>query len=102
MEMSDNDQIEKIYILEKKKKRYSTNFFFSLVLNLNRQECDWLGFILFVTPWTVARLAPVSMRFPRREYWSGVPLPSPGHLPDSGNDPVSASSPVLAGRFFPC
>ena len=34
MEMSDNDQIENIYIL--KKKRYSTNFFFSLVLNLNR------------------------------------------------------------------
>ena len=35
---------------------------------------------LFVTPWTVARQAPLSMGFPRQEYWSGLPFPSPGDL----------------------
>ena len=39
---------------------------------------------LFVTPWTVAHLAPLSMRFPRQEYWSGLPFPAPGDLPDPG------------------
>ena len=39
---------------------------------------------LFVTPWTVAYQAPPSMRFSRQEYWSGLPFPSPGDLPDSG------------------
>ena len=43
----------------------------------------------FVTPWTVACQAPLSMGFPRQEYWSGVPFPSPGDLPDSGMEPVS-------------
>ena len=42
---------------------------------------------LFVTPWTVARKAPLSMGFSRREYWSGLPFPSPGDLPDSGIKP---------------
>ena len=37
---------------------------------------------LFVTPWTVAYQAPPSMGFSRQEYWSGVPFPSPGDLPD--------------------
>ena len=37
-----------------------------------------------VTPWTVARQAPLSMRFYRQEYWSGLPFPSPGDLPDLG------------------
>ena len=38
----------------------------------------------FVTPWTVAHQAPLSMGFPRQEYWSGLPFPSPGDLPDPG------------------
>ena len=37
-----------------------------------------------VTPWTVARQAPLFMGFPRQEYWSGLPFPSPGNLPDPG------------------
>ena len=53
-----------------------------------------------VTPWTVARQAPLSLGFPRREYWSGLPFPSPGNLPDPGIKPRSLASPVLAGRFF--
>ena len=44
---------------------------------------------LFATPWTVAHQAPPSMGFSRKEYWSGVPFPSPGDLPDSGIKPRS-------------
>ena len=44
---------------------------------------------LFATPWTVAYQASPSMGFSRQEYWSGVPLPSPGDLPDPGIEPGS-------------
>ena len=44
---------------------------------------------LFATPWTVACHAPPSMGFSRQEYWSGLPLPSPGDLPDPGIEPRS-------------
>jgi len=40
------------------------------------------------------------MGFPRQEYWSGLPFPSPGDLPDAGIKPVSLVSPALAGGFF--
>ena len=43
----------------------------------------------FETPWTVARQNPLSLRFPRQEYWCGLPLPSPAYLPDPGSKPVS-------------
>ena len=52
---------------------------------------------LIVTSWTVAHQAPLSMGFSRQEYWSGLPFPPPGDLPNPGLDPVS---PVLGGRFF--
>ena len=51
------------------------------------QSCPTL-----VTSWTVARQAPLSMGFPRQEYWSGLPFPSPGDLPDPG---VKPGSPAL-------
>ena len=54
----------------------------------------------FVTPWTVACQAPLSMGFSRQEYWSGLPCPTPGDLPDPGIKPVSLASPALAGGFF--
>ena len=41
---------------------------------------------LFATPWTAARQAPVSVEFSRQEYWSGLPFPSPGDLPNPGID----------------
>ena len=44
---------------------------------------------LFATPWTVAYEAPPSMGFSRQEYWSGLPFPSPGDLPDAGIEPRS-------------
>ena len=50
---------------------------------------------LFATPWTVAQQAPLSMGFPRQEYWSGLPFLSLGDLPDPGIKPVSAVSPAL-------
>ena len=49
---------------------------------------------VFVTPRAVACQAPLSMEFPRQEYWSGLPFPPPGGLPDPGTKPVS---PALAG-----
>ena len=52
------------------------------------------------TPWTVAYQAPLSMGFSRQEYWSGLPLPSPGDNPDPGIKLTSFTSPTLAGRFF--
>ena len=51
----------------------------------------------FVTPWTVAHQAPLSMEFPKQEYWSGFPFSSPGNLPDPGIEP---RPPALAGGFF--
>ena len=54
----------------------------------------------FVTPWTIAHQAPLSMGFPRQECWSGLPFPFPGDLPDPGIESVSPASPALAGRFF--
>ena len=44
---------------------------------------------LFATPWTVTYQAPLSIGFSRQEYWSGLPFPSPGDLPDPGIEPGS-------------
>ena len=54
---------------------------------------------LFATPWTVARQAPQAMELSRQGYWSGLPCPSPGDLPDSMIESTSSMSPALAGRF---
>ena len=53
-----------------------------------------------MTPWTVAHQAPLSMEFSRKEYWSGLPFPSPGDLPNAGIEPSCPGSPALAGGFF--
>ena len=49
---------------------------------------------------TVAPQVPLSLEFPRKEYWSGLQFPTPKYLPDLGIEPTSLVSPVLAGRFF--
>ena len=49
------------------------------------------------TPWTVAYQAPLSMGFPRQEYWSGLPFPFPGDHPEPG---MEHASPAFTGRFF--
>ena len=51
----------------------------------------------FAAPWTVAHQAPLSMAFPRQEYWSGLPCPPPGDLSDPGIEPESLA---LASGFF--
>ena len=53
---------------------------------------------LFSTPWTVAHEAPLSMGFPRQEYWSGLPFPSPGDFSRSGIEP---EAPALAVNPLP-
>ena len=55
---------------------------------------------LFVTPWTIAHQAPLSVGFSRQEYLSGLPFPSPGDLPNPGMEPTSPASPALADGSF--
>ena len=52
---------------------------------------------LFATPWTIAHQAPLSVGFSRQEYWSGLPFPSPGNLPDPG---IKTVSPAFTDGFF--
>ena len=56
---------------------------------------------LFSTPWTVGHQAPPSMGFPRQEYWSGLPFPSPGDLPDPGIEPRSPTLQADALTYEP-
>ena len=56
--------------------------------------------LLFLSLWTIAFQAPLSMGFSRQEYWNGLPCPPPGDLPDPGIKPSSLTSPALAGGFF--
>ena len=55
---------------------------------------------LCATLWTVACQAPLSMGFSRQEYWSRLPRPPPGDLPDPEIELASLMSPALAARFF--
>ena len=57
-------------------------------------SCVWL----FVTPWTLAQQAPLSMGFFRQEYWGGLPFPPPGDLPHQG---IECTSPELQADSFP-
>ena len=62
------------------------------------QHCNcWVMSDSFETSWTVAHQAPLSVRFPRQEYWSGLPFPPPGDLPKPGIKPALFA---LAGWFF--
>ena len=54
----------------------------------------------FLRPqWIITRQAPLSMGFPRQEYWNGLPFPPPEDLPDPGMEPTSPASPASAGGF---
>ena len=54
----------------------------------------------FATSWTIVRQTPLPMEFSRQEYWSQLPCPPPGDLPDPGIEPTSLKSRALAGMFF--
>ena len=56
--------------------------------------------LTLTTSWTVARQAPLSMGLPRQEYWSRLPFPSPGDLPDPKIKPTSLACSAMAGGFF--
>ena len=63
--------------------------------------CAMLSHVrLFGTSWRVAYQAPLSLGFPRQEYWSGLSFSSPGDLPNPGTEPLSPKSPALASRLF--
>ena len=63
-----------------------------------KSKCQSLSRVrLFGIPWTVVCQDPLSMELSRQEYWSGVPFPSPGDLPDSG---IKSGSPAYEGGFF--
>ena len=64
------------------------------------RACSFSHAQLFVTPWTVAHQAPLSMEFSKQEYWSGLPYPSSGYLPGPGIEFGSPASSALADGFF--
>ena len=66
------------------------------MVEVNRKSLSSIQY--FVTPWTVASQAPLSMEFSRQEYWSGLPFPSPGGLPDPG---IELRSPALQADSLP-
>ena len=71
------------------------NMYFSLITHSLLSLCGGAVLCcvqLFVTAWTAACQAPLSMEFSRKEYWSGLPFPSPGDLLDRG---VERRSPAL-------
>ena len=73
----------------------------SLLLQLCVCVCVFSCVLFFVTPWAVAHQAPLSMGFSRQEYWSELPFPRPGDLPDLGTEPVSLTSPLQANSLPP-
>ena len=70
--------------------------FFSLFM---KYKCVCAQSCLTATPWTIAHQAPLSMGCPSQEYWSGLPLPTPGTFLTQGSNPISCVS-ALAGGFF--
>ena len=75
-----------------------TSLFFNFLFCIERKKVRSLGRVqLFATPWTVAHQAPPSMEFSRQEYWSGLPFPPLGDLPDQGLNPG-----LLYGRQTLC
>ena len=71
-------------------------FNMTLYVNMNMKSLSRVQ--LFVTPWTVAYQAPLFMGFSGREYWSGMPFPSPGDLSNPGIEP---ESPTLQADILP-
>ena len=73
----------------------------NIIINLTSLcACCCCDVQLFATLWTLAHQAPVQGFSRRQEYWSGLTCPSPGDLPDTGIEPISLTSPALAGGLF--
>ena len=80
---------------ETKRQKFQIYHFTNVRVCICAQSCPTLE-----TPWTVAHQVLLSMEFSRQEYWSGLPFPTPGDLPDPGTEPMSLVSPALACGFF--
>ena len=97
-DLGRNEVIEKE--LEGKDKKASFQGFRPVSWAVTRRHTVLSHVWLFVTPWTVARQALLSMEFSRQEYWSGLPFPSPEDLLNPGIKAASLKSPALASRCF--
>ena len=71
--------------------------YFEFACKKSSKPLQIASIIYLATPWTVACQTPLSMGFSRQEYWSGLPCPPPGDLPNPGIKPMSPASPALAG-----
>ena len=74
-----------------------------IIYSVDMHECVLSRFShvhLFAAPWTVAHQAPLPVGFSTQEHWNGLPCPSPRNLPTPGIEPVSLTSPALAGGLF--
>ena len=80
--------------------RILQNDFCYIYLCVCLHVCVFSHVQLFAMPWTVARQASLSMGFSRQEYWSGLPCPPPGDLPDPGTEHKSPGSPALQTDSF--
>ena len=86
-----------LYRYKYKYRQWKIQYIYIYVLCVCAQSLNRVR--LFATPWTAAHQAPLSMGFPRQEYWSGLPFPTLGDLPDPEIKPASLASPTLAGVF---
>ena len=68
--------------------------------HIHVHACSDMSDSLWPSELYVACVVPLSIEFPRQKYWSGLPFPSRGHLPDPGIKPARLASPALAGGFF--
>ena len=87
-----------------KLREYPFYVFDEIIKNYCQWVCDGGGLVTkscptIATPWTVAHQAPLSIGFSRQEYWSGLPFPSTGYLPQPRIKPASPAS-CMAGGFF--
>ena len=83
-----NITVIKVYPLTSNTQEAEVEWFYEDLQDLLESEVKSLSCVqLFAIPWTVAYQAPLSMRFSRQEYWSGLPFPSPGYHPNLGLNP---------------
>ena len=97
--LSQGTKIPQVMRLSQEKKKKETEILNNVIILLKESESEVAQLIrLFASPWTVTHQASPSMEFSRHEYWSGLPFPSPGDLPNPG---IEAGSPALQADALP-
>ena len=87
----------KLYFAFLSAKYLYINIFIALSLKVKVKSLSCV--LLVATPWTVAHQVPLSMEFPRQEYWSWLPFPSPGNFPNPGIEPKSLHCRQILNRL---